>query len=353
MQTSNRLLYKGGSKIPKAQGGMEIPGLNITTPQVYDPNASTYTGGVNTQAIQNATNNAVNPAAGVNTATADAPKGGGGMGLGIASAGIDAVMGMLPKKDRVAGAAEKGLDSTELNAVKNTGKGFGAAGDVLGAAGDVAGMIPGPWGMIAKGALKGLSYGAGLLQGNKQDKVIDQMATANAERQFDSSAMNARAMLSKKGGLLYKKPARITSYEEGGKSPEMKIKPTWDHSFDINFPEATMEKKKSVKIFKRGGKFDHPDKTNVIVTGSRHHEQNALGDKGVPVIDKKGEKIFEVEKGELILTKDATEKIETLFETYKKVEVDENKAHDVLKKLGTYFTEEMKENLYNYDKNAV
>ena len=89
------------------------------------------------------------------------------------------------------------------------------------------------------------------------------------------------------------------------------------------------------------------------MTGSRHHERNSLGDKGVPVIDKDGEKIFEVEKGELILTKEATEKIEALFETYKKVEVDEDKAHDVLKKLGKYFTGELKENLYNYDTNAV
>lgn len=281
------------------------------------------------------------------------------MGTNIASSAMDAVFSMVPKKDIMAGAAKKGLDDVELQQVQNTGSGLGTATKALETASDVAGMIPGPWGMLAKGALKGASFITNKLQGDKQTEVIDQMAMANAEREGDAAQMNARAMLVRDGGLLYKKPNKVLSlftggsYEDGGKAPEMPIRLEWKHPFKINIPEGSLEKKKSIRIFKRGGKFNNPDKTNVIVTGSRHHEHNRLGDKGVPVIDKSGEKIFEVEKGELILTKEATNKIEDLFKKYKALEVDEDKAHDVLKSLGEYFTTEMKENLYDYENNAI
>lgn len=347
MQTSNRLLYcKGGSPVRKGQYGDVVPkvqGVGIEEMQplsTFDPS----------KVLEN-------------SSLANQPKikkPGSGMGMNLMGAGVDAALNLIPQKDAMSGAVEKGLDPTELQQVQNTGKGFGTAGKALSAAGDVAGMIPGPWGQVAKIGLNLLGKGANLIQGNKQDKVIDQMALANADRKFDSEQMNNRAMMGQAGGLLYKKPNKVLSlvsgggiYEDGGKAPEMQVSFSWDYPFKVTIPETTMERKKSVKIFKRGGKFDNPDKTNVIVTGSRHHEHNRLGDKGVPVIDKTGEKVFEVEKGELILTKDATNKIEALFEKYKTVEVDDDKAHDVLKTLGKFFTDEMKENLYDYENNAI
>ena len=284
---------------------------------------------------------------------------GGGLGSLAGSAGsmVGNLIGGGPKNDPIAGGIEKGLDQAEMNEVSGAGSGAGVASGVLGGLGDVAGMIPGPWGALASGVLKGAGSIFGGKQATEQEKTMKMLASANDERDADSASMNALATMSQKGGVLYKKPGNpILSlvsggiYKDGGKAPELK----WDHNFKLDLPETTMEKKKSVvKVFKRGGKFDSPDKTNVIVAGARHHEDNALGDKGIPVIDNKGEKVFEVEKGELILTKDATNKIETFLSKYKKVEVDEDKAHDVLKELGAFFKEEIKENLHNYEANVV
>jgi hypothetical protein len=286
-------------------------------------------------------------------------KGGGGLGAMAGAAGdmLGGLLGGGPKQDPIAGGIEKGLDPAEMSEVKGAGKGAGVASGVLGGLGDVAGMIPGPWGAVASGVLNGVGSFLGGKQASKQAAKVDMLAKLNTNRKTDSAQMEALSQLGQKGGVLYKRPGdQILSlvsggiYKDGGKAPELK----WNHKFAIDFPESVMEKKKlPVKVFKRGGKFSDPDKTNIIVAGSRHHESNALGDKGIPVIDNTGEKVFEVEKGELILTKEVTNKIEDLLAKYKKVEVDEDKAHEVLKNLGSYFKEEISENLHNYEENVV
>jgi hypothetical protein len=281
--------------------------------------------------------------------TAPIPKG-PGIG-GIASSIGGSLMDMIPMKDPMEGAAQKGLDPAEMKQVENTGGGFDTATKGLNAAADVAGMIPG-WGTAISLGLKGIGKLTEKLGNDKKNVRIDEMVAANTERTNDAAKSVALAA-APHGGLIYRRPTipeivtGVQTFEKGGKL-------TWDHKFEINLPEATIEKKKKeVKIFKRGGKFDNADKTNVIVTGARHHEDNGLGDKGVPVIDGKGQKVFEVETGEMILTESATEKVEKMFSVYKELEEDEDKAHQILKKLGKFFKEEVEENLHNYEEHVV
>ena len=349
MQTSNRLLYKGGKPIKKAQYGSVIPQ------------------GIEKEGIQQMGNNVLpSLAEGMQgLKKVDIPKMpgkgllkgiGGGMGS-LAGAGVEAAMGAIfGNKDHLAGAAEKGLDEAGLAEIENTGSGLGTASKIAGTLGDLGGNLPGPWGFVASGAGQLLESGLGLMQGDKQEIAANKLLAAHADRKSDASKMEGLANMSRKGGVLYKKPNSILSllsggvYKDGGKAPELK----WNHKFTISLPESTMDKKKiPVRVFKRGGKFSDPDKTNVIISGARHHEKNSLGDNGVPVIDQSGEKVFEVEKGELILTKDVTNKIESFLSKYKKVEIDEDKAHEVLKSLGSYFKEEISENLHNYEENVV
>jgi hypothetical protein len=340
MQTNNRLIYcKGGS-------GSFVKAREL--------------GGILGSLAGVAQDGVAGAADGAGLAGAwDGIKGGTSLG-GVAGAAGGALGSLLaggPKQDPIAGGVEKGLDSSEMNEISNAGKGVGVAAGITGGLGKVAEKIPGLPGVIASGALGVASKFLAGKQQQEQQAKMTMLADAKEDRDTDFNTMNSLAAMGQKGGVLYKKPDRVLSlvsgggmFKVGGKAPELK----WNHTFKLNLPESTMEKKKApIKIFKRGGKFDNPDKTNVIVTGSRHHEDNGLGDKGVPVIDKTGEKVFEVEKGELILTKEATDTIESLLSKYKKVEVDEDKAHDVLKNLGSFFKDEIKENLHNYEENAV
>jgi hypothetical protein len=79
----------------------------------------------------------------------------------------------------------------------------------------------------------------------------------------------------------------------------------------------------------------------VIPKGKLHKENNNLGnkDKGIPVIDNDGTKHFEVEKEELILTLEVTEKVESLAAGYQSTG-NESK----LVELGKLLTEEILRN---------
>jgi len=79
----------------------------------------------------------------------------------------------------------------------------------------------------------------------------------------------------------------------------------------------------------------------VIPKGKLHKENNNLGekDKGIPVIDNNGVKKFEVEKEELILTLEVTEKVEQLAQTYVETQDD-----NILVDLGKLLTEEILRN---------
>jgi hypothetical protein len=79
----------------------------------------------------------------------------------------------------------------------------------------------------------------------------------------------------------------------------------------------------------------------VIPKGKLHKENNNLGnkDKGIPVIDGSGDKKFEVEKEELILTLEVTNKVEDLVS---KFNASGNETQ--LIELGKFLTEEILRN---------
>jgi len=79
----------------------------------------------------------------------------------------------------------------------------------------------------------------------------------------------------------------------------------------------------------------------VIPKGKLHKENNNLGekDKGMPVIDNHGNKKFEVEKEELILTLEVTEKVEKFVAAYIETQDDTS-----LIELGKLITEEVIKN---------
>jgi hypothetical protein len=71
---------------------------------------------------------------------------------------------------------------------------------------------------------------------------------------------------------------------------------------------------------KCGGRLAALGEVNIIPDGTLHKENNNLGqkDKGIPIIDGEGKKVFEVEKEELILRLKTTQEVEGLVEKYKK-----------------------------------
>lgn len=97
---------------------------------------------------------------------------------------------------------------------------------------------------------------------------------------------------------------------------------------------GTVDSNKLVPSYKKGGTM-----YNTIVKGKLHKENNNLGnkDKGIPVIDSKGVKIFELEKEELILNIGATTKVEELVQNY-----NTEQSEDTLKELGKFVYEELK-----------
>ena len=107
------------------------------------------------------------------------------------------------------------------------------------------------------------------------------------------------------------------------------------------------EKAKSL-VLRSGGKLEEPGEINVVVKGKLHRENNNLGnkDKGIPVIDSKGVKEYEVESGEVIFRRDVTDIIEKYTDAYKKTNND-----DLLIPLGEAVAVELLDNTKdNYGK---
>jgi len=101
-----------------------------------------------------------------------------------------------------------------------------------------------------------------------------------------------------------------------------------------------LKKKKKLRL-KNGGKLEEPGAVNVVVKGKLHKENNNLGnkDKGVPVINKMGEKEYEVEEGEIIFRQKVTATIEDAAREY-----DKTKDPSILESLGKLVYDELKTN---------
>jgi len=84
--------------------------------------------------------------------------------------------------------------------------------------------------------------------------------------------------------------------------------------------------------FKAGGKM------NIIPKGKLHKENNNLGnkDKGIPVVDKNGKKVYELEKEEFVLNAEASDKLNKLYAEYQL-----NPDDKLLLAIGSLMKEEM------------
>jgi hypothetical protein len=99
-------------------------------------------------------------------------------------------------------------------------------------------------------------------------------------------------------------------------------------------------------VFRRGGSVVNKLKKNIIPHGVLHEEENKTGvkgDKGIPIVQN-GQKIFELERSELVLNADVSKKIQDLVYRYLK-----NKDDNILLALGKILHKELHLNTYSYD----
>jgi len=194
----------------------------------------------------------------------------------MATMGIDAF-----SKDT--GSDEFGIKNPET-AVATVGK-SALSGAATGAQ---AGAMLGPWGAVG-GAIIGGTLG--LFKGKKDAK--------NNNEQFNQAHS---AAYGKFYGNQYANQFAAMQGKDG-----MKLKTA--HIMSTVTPSSTL-----IPRMKQGGSI------NVIAAGKLHKENNNLGnkDKGIPVINKNGKKIFELEKEEWILNLNATKHAEELVNNYNK-----------------------------------
>ena len=98
----------------------------------------------------------------------------------------------------------------------------------------------------------------------------------------------------------YKKPSY--SYKEGGETCSCET-----YIFD---KKQYYKTDKNIKLLQQGGV------ANFIPDGAYHHTMNNLGDKGLPVVDNDGIKMFEIETEELIMNKESSLNIKELQKLY-------------------------------------
>ena len=187
------------------------------------------------------------------------------------------------------------------------------------ASGASTGAVFGPWGAAIGGAVGGLM---GLFKGKKQAKKDDKTYKDNTQMAYEDYNQKANAQQYAAMG------------KAGAKLAIMK---------KINGSKTNAISYKSRK-FKVGGKLDKVGEVNVIPSGTLHKEKNNLGekDKGLPIIDEKGNKKFEVEREELILRLSATKEVESRVEAFKKTH---NVRH--LIELGKFLTKEIMTNTHD------
>jgi len=264
-----------------------------------------------------------------------------------------------------AGAGVEGLkDAADL--VKGA-KGTAAAG-VAGLAAGVAGsFVKDPnakkvlnsvsngisTGMKVAGPLGGLVFGIGSglvsIVKNRRDemkvqeaKKEEQIALDAANKEIDdanklSKAKHGETTRAYAYNNLSQNQPPAQYFNDGGELilPIYKIEPS--EKLIILTP-------RKVPVFKLGGKVNF-DKENVILDGPSHDEVNSTGvkgDKGIPVVGAKREKVAEIESEELVLNTGAMTAIDALRE---KIKAGDTKA---LKKLGKLIKKELTENTHDY-----
>jgi hypothetical protein len=198
-----------------------------------------------------------------------------------------------------------------------------AGSAVSGAAkGFSAGMATGNPFIAIAGGVAGLA--SGIFKGKKQ--VKDQAKQIKSDTQMAYEGFEQKANQNQFASLVGKNGVKLAVMSKLNNSKKDKI---------------SMKGRK----FKSGGKLNSVGEVNIIPSGTLHRENNNLGqkDKGLPIIDDNGKKIFEIEREELILRLKTTKAVEEHVEGYKK---SHNDTH--LIKLGKLLSEEITKNTHDF-----
>lgn len=102
-------------------------------------------------------------------------------------------------------------------------------------------------------------------------------------------------------------------------------------------------KQEEVEAFKQGGQM------NVIPEGTLHARKNnmelakqgEITHKGIPVVDNNGEQQAEIEKNEVIFTKDLTDFIESNFKKFNSEEISNSEKDEIAIKVGKRLVKEL------------
>lgn len=109
----------------------------------------------------------------------------------------------------------------------------------------------------------------------------------------------------------------------------------WEEEYRAMYPE--------VEAFKQGGQM------NVIPEGALHARKNnmelakegEITHKGIPVVDNNGEQQAEIEKNEVIFTKDLTDFIESNFKKFNSEEISNSEKDEIAIKVGKRLVKEL------------
>ena len=188
------------------------------------------------------------------------------------------------------------------------------------------GSMAGPIGTVVGGAIGAIGGGImGLLKGKKKVKEESKEYKDNTQAAYESYNQKANAS----------QYAALAKY-----GTKLKI----NEKLKTSKHNAVSWHGKTFKL-KSGGKLNSLGKVNIIPSGTLHKENNNLGqkDKGLPIIDENGNKVFEIEREELILRLKTTKDVETLVNKYKK---SHNAKH--LIDLGKLLSKEIMTNTHDY-----
>jgi hypothetical protein len=157
--------------------------------------------------------------------------------------------------------------------------------------------------------------------------------------------VNSISTIASKYNLDPKWLIELLNSQQESSQPQSQPKPIYKAGgkMKLKAKKCSCEDKPSPMMFRRGGSLDL-EKSNVIIDGPSHGEYNntgVKGDKGLPIV-KNGHKIAEIESGELIINKKATEQIQDL----RKAAIRGDKT--AKEKLGKLLQEEIGKNTYDY-----
>ena len=246
-------------------------------------------------------------------------------GVGIAGAALSGAGELMDSLRKSGPVNAWGLESQTTRGAKSVvaSSALKSAGKGAAAGASIGSIIPG-WGTAVGAAVGGLIGGVtGLLKGRKKVKDAAKNYKDNTQAAYESYNQKANAQ---QYAALAKCGAKLSVM----------------HKIKSSKKDAISRKDRK---FKAGGKLNAVGEVNIIPSGTLHNENNNLGnkDKGLPIVDKDGAKIFEVEREELILRLKTTKDVEDLVSKYKK---SNNSKH--LVDLGKLLSKEITTNTHDF-----